>query len=221
MHFGKTNPQQCYILNGRTLEINSQEKDLGIIVDNELKFHVHTASAIKTANRMLGVIKKSYKSRDQLTISLLYKSWFDPTSNMVTIWGPHYQADIVKIERVQRRATKRISGLKDMCYEERLEALKLPSLKYRRRRANMIVMYKIINGIVRIDSKQLLAQRTNTRTRGHDCKIFKAHATRYVGKTNDWNSLPMEVISAPSLNAFKNQLDKHWSNYKFNISDTR
>ena len=148
-------------------------------------------------------------------INLLYHSytslWFDPTS---TIWGPHYQADIVKIDRVQRRATQLISGLKDMCYEERLKALKLPSLQYRRRRSNMIVMYKIINGIVRIDSKQLLAQRTNTQTRGHDCKIFKAHATRLCWKhnfsqksTNNWNSLPMEVISAPSLNAFKNQLD--------------
>ena len=42
MHFGKQNLKQCYILNGRTLEINSQEKDLGIIVDNELKFQVHT-----------------------------------------------------------------------------------------------------------------------------------------------------------------------------------
>ena len=229
MHFGKLNPIRCYILNGRTLGISSQEKDLGIIVDNELKFHAHTVSAIKTANRMLGVIKKSYKSRDQLTISLLYKSMVRPHLEYGnTIWGPHYQADVVKIERVQRRATQLISGLKDMCYEERLKALKLPSLQYRRRRGNMIIMYKIINGIVRIDSKQLLAQRTNTQTRGHDCKISKAHATRLCRKnnfsqksTNDWNSLPMEVISAPSLNAFKNQLDKHWSNYKFNISDTR
>ena len=92
---------------------------------------------------------------------------------------------------------------------------------------NMIVMYKIINGIIRIDSKQLLSLRTNTRTRGHDCKTFKEHATKlcrinnYTQKsTNDWNPLPLKVISAPWLSIFKNQLDIHWSNYQFAIPTT-
>ena len=47
MHFGNNNPKQRYTLNGHILETSSQEKDLGDIVDNELKFHVHTYSAIK------------------------------------------------------------------------------------------------------------------------------------------------------------------------------
>ena len=91
----------------------------------------------------------------------------------------------------------------------------------------MIVMYKILNGFVRIDSKQLLSLRTDTRTRGHDSKIFKEHATKLCRinnftqkSTNDWNSLPLKVISAASLNIFKNQLDIHWSNYQFAIPTT-
>ena len=31
-----------------------------------------------------------------------------------------------------------------------------------------------------------------------------------------WNSLPESVVSAPSLNSFKNRLDKFWKEYKFN-----
>ena len=142
-------------------------------------------------------------------------------------WGPHYQTDIVKVERVQRRATRLISGMKDIPYQERLKALNLPSLQYRRMRGNMIVMYKIINEIIRIYSKQLLSLRTIARTHGHDCKIFKEHATKLCRinnftqkSTNDWNSLPLEVISAPSLNIFKNELDIHWSNYQFAIPTT-
>ena len=62
MHFGNNNPKQCYTLNEHILETSSQEKDLGAIVDNELKFHVHTASAIKKmANRMLGESKGHIK----------------------------------------------------------------------------------------------------------------------------------------------------------------
>ncbi len=28
--------------------------------------------------------------------------------------------------------------------------------------------------------------------------------------TNVWNSLPSEVVSAQSVNSFKNRLDRHW-----------
>ena len=29
--------------------------------------------------------------------------------------------------------------------------------------------------------------------------------------TNVWNSLPFSVVTAPSVNSFKNRLDKHWA----------
>ena len=64
------------------------------------------------------------------------------------IWGPHFQADIIKVERVQRRATKMIDGLRNVSYQERLKILKLPSLLYRRRRGNMIQIFKILKDYV-------------------------------------------------------------------------
>ena len=51
------------------------------------------------------------------------------------------------IETIQRRFTKRISGCKDLSYEERLRHLGLPSLEYRRIRGNMIEVYKILHEI--------------------------------------------------------------------------
>ena len=47
MHFWKQQPKIMLYLKMDTLETSSQEKDLGVIVDNELKFHVHTATSIK------------------------------------------------------------------------------------------------------------------------------------------------------------------------------
>ena len=54
-------------------------------------------------------------------------------------------------------------------------------------------------------------------TRGHSKKLSKPQV-RTTQRLNsfsrrvisDWNQLPEEVVSAPSLNAFKNRLDKHW-----------
>ena len=42
------------------------------------------------------------------------------------------------------RATKLLISLKHLTYKERLEQLKLPTLKYRRARGDMIEVYKII-----------------------------------------------------------------------------
>ena len=58
-------------MNGYTLEQVTEEKDLGIIIDNELKFHKHTAMAIKKANRILGLIKKSFVNLDTKSLPLI------------------------------------------------------------------------------------------------------------------------------------------------------
>ena len=59
MHFGNHNPNHSYLLNDCFLESTHSEKDLGVIVDDELKFNVQTAAASKKANQILGIIKKS------------------------------------------------------------------------------------------------------------------------------------------------------------------
>ena len=53
----------------RVLDTVTQEKDLGVIVDDQMKFHEHTAVAAKKANQILGLIKKCYSSRESYTIT--------------------------------------------------------------------------------------------------------------------------------------------------------
>ena len=55
-------------------------------------------------------------------------------------WHPRYQKDIELIESVQRRATKCIPGMKNICRMNK--AMKLPTLKYRRKRGDLIEAYK-------------------------------------------------------------------------------
>ena len=65
-------------MNDHHLEAISFERDLGVIIDDELKFHRHTATATKKATQILGIIKKSYQTRDAVTISTLYKAMAIP-----------------------------------------------------------------------------------------------------------------------------------------------
>jgi hypothetical protein len=56
------NPYRKYKMNGNTLTHTNEEKDLGVIMDLDLKFHKQSASAIK--NVTLGLIKKSFALLD-------------------------------------------------------------------------------------------------------------------------------------------------------------
>ena len=102
-------------------------------MDNRLKFHIHAASAVIQANKVLGLIKHSFTALDDTTLPLLYMSMDRPHLEYGNIiWGPHFKEGMKAVERVQKRATRMILRIKDFPYTQRLKALNLPSLSYRR-----------------------------------------------------------------------------------------
>ena len=119
---------------------------------------------------------------------------------------------------MQRRATKQVPTLKDMNYEDRLRKLKMPTLKYRRIRGDMIEVFKILRGIYDQEvTSNILKLENTTRTRGNDYKLKKMYCRKNIRKfsfscriTNIWNSLPNEVINAKTVKNFEIALDKHW-----------
>jgi len=64
-----------------------------------------------------------------------------------SVWYPKRKMNVEKLERVQKRATKLIPEISKKPYREWLQILKLPTLKYRRYRGDMIEVFKIIKGI--------------------------------------------------------------------------
>ena len=54
------------------------------------------------------------------------------------LWAPYLRKDVLALERVQRRFTKMIPGMKSLLYEERLRILGLHSLEFRRMRGDLI-----------------------------------------------------------------------------------
>ena len=49
-----------------------EEKDLGVVFDKDLKFTSRVNQIVMKANRVLGIIKRTFASRDANTIRLLY-----------------------------------------------------------------------------------------------------------------------------------------------------
>ena len=124
--------------------------DLGV-VQNDLKCSKQCLKAVSTANRVLGMIKRSFSVRDKDVILHLYKSLVRRhLEYSVQAWRPYFQNDIDTIEGVQRRATKVISDLKDKGYENRLRFLNLTTLETRRLRGDLIEVFKIFKDLKKL-----------------------------------------------------------------------
>ena len=90
-------------------------KDIGVIMDSDLKFEKHINSKIDTANKILGIIRRSFMYLSAEIFIPLYKamvrSHFDYA---MVIWNPHTVKYIETIEGVQRRATKMVPEIKKL-----------------------------------------------------------------------------------------------------------
>ena len=125
------------------------------------------------------------------------------------------------LEAVQRRATKILPCLRKFGYEERLRRLNLPTLTYRRARGDMIETYKMVHAVYNKEACPRLDFSVYGATRGHDLKLFKKDCNTTFGQNyfsnrviNMWNTLPMEVVHASSVNSFKSDAQEFDFNYR-------
>jgi len=66
----------------------------------------------------------------------------------IQAWSPYLAKDIELLEKVQRRATKCVTGTKGMTYEQRMQILNITTLEKRRQRVDLTEVYKIPSAIV-------------------------------------------------------------------------
>jgi len=129
------------------LEHQDYIKDLWVTFDFNLKFDCHVNEKVIKAYAILGLIYRNFKYISSDTFVLLYKSLVrSHLEYAVSVWSPSRLQDIEKLEKVQKRATRMITQLKNYSYEARLKWLNLPTLKYRRLRGDMIQVYNIVSG---------------------------------------------------------------------------
>ena len=219
LHIGSGNVRHVYDMNGAVLAQTAVEKDLGVQIDDCLKFREQAAAAVAKGFQILSVIRRSFLTLDSTTLPLLFKTLVRPHLEFGNvIWGPYNRADQQQVERVQRRATKLVPELRSLPYTARLRVLGLPSLYYRRRRGDMIAVYQLVHSGIDLDPSFFFAPSDVRFTRGHPWKLAKPRAVTRVRRQafsirviNDWNGLPMGVVEASSINVFKARLDAHWA----------
>ena len=127
------------------------------------------------------------------------------------VWNPFSVGMVQDIERVQRRFTKLLRGLRLLSYEDCLTYLHLDKLEDRRRRTDLITVFKVLHALPAIDATSIGVQLFTAPTRSRELGLIVHRAiNNTVGKTfsfrmsTKWNSLSMAAKSSSTLRTFKN-----------------
>ena len=122
-----------YFLDNVQIESQSPVRDLGIMVQDNLKFSSHVQLITRKAFATSRNIRLCFVGHNIPFYVNLYKTYVRPQveSNMV-IFNPISIEDITRLESVQRKFTKFLPGFYDVPYRERIFRLDLETLEERR-----------------------------------------------------------------------------------------
>ena len=117
MHLGVNNQRFSYSMDGVRLEEVEVEKDVGVLVADNLRPSQQCSAAAAKANGVLGQISRAVKYRDKKTFIQLYKVYVRPhLEYCVQAWSPYWKVDKDKLDKVQIRAVNMVAGLRGRSY---------------------------------------------------------------------------------------------------------
>lgn len=152
----------------------------------------------------------------------LFATYIRPKLEYCTpVWCPYLKKDIEKIESIQRLCTKFAflkCSIPFSSYEDRLKQIKYLSLKQRRLYFDLVLVYKMFNGLSDLHFDDYFSLVTTPYAlRSHKLQI----KPMFVGKSSQcfnsffvrasisWNSLPEIIVNSLTLNVFKRLLKAH------------
>src|SRR5664279_51238 len=212
MIIGDTKTEPVLYLDNNIIKRVNEYRDLGVIIDNALKFKSHINSVVAKANSRACLIHKCFVSRDIPTLVRAFKTYVRPCLEYAScIWSPSYVTLVNLIESVQRKFTKRLPGCMQHDYATRLAKLDLQSLELRRLHSDLILVYKMLFKRIDLDVSDFFVLSSNDHnTRGHryklvghQCRInMRQHffAERII---NAWNALNAQASDFETLKSFK------------------
>lgn len=235
--YGKSDrPSQYTTPNGTLIERKDYIKDLGIIIQENLKFDRHIATIAAKGHRMVGWSLRSFKTRETKTMRILLQSLIISQCEYGSIvWSPRTRSHVNLLESVQKKFTSRFARFQsyeenaprcNIDYPTRLRVLGLYSMERRRERYAIVYLYKITIQLVPNPGLQIHYD-PRRKTTVEPKSVISATIPAWIRNARNnsffsigpklYNGLPahlreLESIRQPSklhVDAFKRKLDRH------------
>ena len=112
-------------------------------------FKDHINSIHSKATKRINWILRSFNNRTHQFMRFVWRTYILPIIDYSSqLWAPQEGVLLTKLEDLQKSFTKRVEGLRNKDYWERLKILKLQSIHRRIERYKLCYTWKIIQGIV-------------------------------------------------------------------------
>ena len=152
------------------------------------------------------IILNCFKSKNKEILFRAFTVFARPILDYCSnLWSPYRKSKIDLIESVQKRFTKRLHGLNELQYSDRLKTLGTESPELRRLKSDLCLYYKIIVELIDLPVDEFFRFKQGVTRNNGACiciNSFRLNAERYYFKNRcvlTWNSLASNVVSAASL----------------------
>lgn len=208
-------------MSGEPLEVTTAERDLGVLISDNLKVSAQCDKATRTANGVLSHILRTFTYRSKDVLPKIFAQYVRPHLEFAApVWSPWLRTDIDKMEAVQRRMVAAVTGLKGRDYYERLEELEITTLEDRRKTLDLLQAFKILSGrddvewrdwFEKLPEPEHRLHRTRATEGGQQLKRGQPRleirrnffSQRIVEK---WNSLPSSARQCMTMAQFRQEL---------------
>lgn len=234
LEFSFTDPDPVvYTMNGQEVSVSECCRDLGILVCGNLSWAKQYSKMCSSAYSSLHMIRRNTSSatpsiRKSLYLSLV-RCHFTYCS---LLWRPRLIKDIELLERVQRRATKFITGNYEENYKARLLSLKLLPLMYWLELLDIMFLVKSLKNppdnfdiyahVTFINHEGRCTRSTTARhLRSNYCRTTYGRHFYFNRVVRLWNAVPPIDLSLSVHTIKRHLMDFFWLHFKANFNPTQ
>ena len=210
-------PQQFqYTLYNESLEQVDTAKYLGVYITTDLRWNTHVQATRNSASATLGFLKRNLRISSTMIKTRAYQSYVRPKLEYAScVWDPHTQANISRIEMVQRQSARWVLGRyhNTSSVTDMLSHLRWRSQEMRRADARLCMLYKMSNGLVALDTSPQLVKMSGLSANVHPHRFVRPHTANALQENSffpriirQWNALHTDVAIAPSFDIFKQRV---------------
>ena len=177
-------------------------KDLGVMRSAGYEYEGQCRAIAAKANKVAGMIRQSFQQKSPQLLWPAFQYYVAPALLYCSpAWRSYLRKGIKLLERFQRRYTKRMNGLKELAYNDRLKKLNALTVDNRMTYAGVIFVYKSLNGHLGYPGDDLGLLTVVSRTRRNRVAfvqrraVTNATASIFILRApSSWNKIPMTVV---------------------------
>jgi hypothetical protein len=164
----------------------------------------HVATMTSKGRRLAGLCRRKLVSRNPAFMMKVFNTYLLPSMLYASsVWSPRLRYELNALETIQRQYTRRIVGLRHMCYGERLHTMQQLSIESTFMASDLVLAYKLLHGKLGITAADAGLNLCAGTTRANGILLQQQHGIPML-----WKTVPLDILQSPSLSLFKKKLKK-------------